>query len=129
MYYLKDKTTGNKIEITVQKILLLKVSFISSFVLYGLVMSIALSFIGLSYGISLMILAGLYLIELYSWFSNNYSPGKILFTILLFVMWKPIFDEILSAGDNQKANWGEAANDLLSSYNFITGNKHRYSIV
>lgn len=127
MFYLKDNDTGNKIEITKQKIILFKIIFVFSFVFYGVVASIFLSYIELSYKFYLLILTGLYLIELYAWFSNNFSPGKILLGLLTYVAWKSIFDEILNTGDvNHKTKKSKTVNDLLISCSRVIDNKHRH---
>ena len=127
MFYLKDNDTGNKIEISKQKIFLFKITFVFSFVFYGIVASIFLNFIELSYEFYLLILAGLYLIELYSWFSNNLSPGKILLGLLTYVVWKPIFDEILDTSDvSHKPKKSKTMNDLLIPYSYVIDNKHRH---
>ena len=127
MFYLKDNDTGNKIEISKQKIFLFKITFVFSFVFYGIVASIFLNFIELSYEFYLLILAGLYLIELYSWFSNNLSPGKILLGLLTYVVWKPIFDEILDTSDvSHKPKKSKTMNDLLIPYSYVIDNKHHH---
>lgn len=101
MYYVHDKETGNKVEVSAFKLIWLRASLILSLIIYGTLiaalLSIAEYFVGQTYITSLMVLFCAYVIELYAWFTNKASPGKIVLAIFVLVLWKSVFVELLNS--------------------------------
>ena len=97
MYYLKDNKTGKKYELSTNKILFARLIPIASFILYGMIIALILSFFDFSSQTSFMYLAVAYSIELIFWFSNKISPGKCIGAVLLIISWRHIFTQLFGS--------------------------------
>jgi len=98
MIYIIDDETGNKVSLSVTKLLWLRFSLVLSLIVYGIFLAMILSsmqyFVGLPASIALAIMFGLYGLEIYLWFANKVSPCKFILAGVLFVGWKSVFEEL-----------------------------------
>lgn len=104
MYYLKDNKTGQKYELSSNKMFLARLIPIVSFTLYGMIIALALSFSELSGQTFFMYLAVAYIIESVLWFTNKISVGKCIGAVLLIISWRPIFIQIFTSSDMKNNN-------------------------
>jgi hypothetical protein len=94
MYYIIDRETGNRAKVSFLNLLWLRISFVASFVIYGLIIGGILIYISLSYELILCILFTAYTLELIGWFTDRTTPGKLLLALLVLIQWKSIFAEL-----------------------------------
>lgn len=97
MYYLKDNNTGQKYELSSNKLFLARVIPIASFVVYGMIIALLLSSFELSDQTLFIYLTVAYIIESILWFTNKISVGKCIGAVLLIISWRPIFSQIFGS--------------------------------
>ncbi|MCK5723023.1 MAG: hypothetical protein KAI84_10835 [Gammaproteobacteria bacterium] len=97
MYYLKDNQTGGKYEISSKKLLFTRTIPVLSLVLYGVFLAFVLSLFELSINVSFTILLIAYVVEIIIWFSNKCSVANLIGAVLLLILWRSIFSQILDS--------------------------------
>ena len=115
MYYFKDNKTGKKYELSSKKILLARTIPVVSLFLYGVLVALVLSLLGLTIKASFTILLIAYCVELIIWFSNKCSVANLIGAVLLLISWRSIFVQILASTKSSSAS-SDKFNEVVKIY-------------
>ena len=115
MYYFKDNKTGIKYELSSKKILLARTIPVVSLFLYGVLVALVLSLLGLTIKASFTILLIAYCVELIVWFSSKCSVANLIGAILLLISWRSIFVQILASTKNTTIS-SDKFNEVVKIY-------------